>query len=147
MKKYILLGIGIILSLVFMLFPEHIYEMFYYSPEFSDAMYNSGQYFLISIVTTVAAWGLPLIYYYAIDSVRLSRWYHWLIFLAINVVVVTSITFPYINKTLSVHGYDFSNQLFHLVFINTIFSILLFIIVSFSLRWWSTNCRHTPIPE
>ena len=26
-------------------------------------------------------------------------------------------------------------------------SALLFTIASFSMRWWSSNCRHTPIPQ
>ena len=29
----------------------------------------------------------------------------------------------------------------------TFFNIVLFVIASFAMRWWSSNCRHTPIPE
>ena len=28
-----------------------------------------------------------------------------------------------------------------------LFAALLFIVASFSMRWWSSNCRHTPIPQ
>ena len=32
-------------------------------------------------------------------------------------------------------------------FVNILWTALLFIVASFSIRWWSSNCRHTPIPQ
>ena len=30
---------------------------------------------------------------------------------------------------------------------NMVWAALMFIIASFAMRWWSTNCRHTPFPQ
>ena len=32
-------------------------------------------------------------------------------------------------------------------FQTVLFAALLYIIASYSMRWWSSNCRHTPIPQ
>jgi len=28
-----------------------------------------------------------------------------------------------------------------------LFAAVLYIIASYSMRWWSSNCRHTPLPQ
>ena len=122
-KNTILLITGAILTLLFIIFSTPLFESLFYSREFSNEMYAANLYLVVAIVTAVVAWGLSGIYYYVINSVSFSRWYHWLIMLCVAVVIVPLIT--YVSAVEAV----------------------LFIIASYSMRWWSSNCRHTPIPE
>lgn len=147
MKNTILLIVGIVLTFLFLLFPSAVFEIGYYEREFSNEMYNEGLYLIVAVITTVVAWGASALFYYVINSVSFSRWYHWLI-----VLVVAGVLAPVINCTYSGHlfsslGYDFSAQLFSFGVVDFVLTILLYTLASFGLRWWSSNCRHTPIPE
>ena len=110
-------------------------------------MYNGGLYFIVSVVTVVMAWVLAGIYYYVVNSVSFSRWYHWLVVLGVASVLTPVVNYIVCNNSLSAEGYDFSAQLFSFALVNLAVEAVLFTVVSFSIRWWSSNCRHTPIPE
>lgn len=93
-------------------------------------------------------------FYYFINSIRFSRWYHWLIVFFANAILVYIITFSlpysdYSNYEIADDIIDtiFSGDLHSWALVNSILAILLFIIFSFSLRWWSSNCSTTPIPQ
>jgi hypothetical protein len=51
------------------------------------------------------------------------------------------------NNAFTAEGYDFTGQLGSFCVIDLAVEAVLFIVASFAMRWWSTNCRHTPIPE
>ncbi|SFG21626.1 hypothetical protein [Prevotella sp. KH2C16] len=138
---------GAVITLLYLLFGTPLYEALYYEREFSNEMYNENLYLTVSIVTTLVAWGFAGIYYYVVNSVSFSRWYHWLIVLIAASVVAPLINFVYPNSIFNGLGYDFSAQLFSFCMVDLAIEAILFIVVSFSIRWWSSNCRHTPIPE
>lgn len=147
MKHTILLIAGVVITLLFMLLSASIFEALYYEREFSNEMYNQGLYMTVAIVTAAVAWGLAALYYYVINSVSFSRWYHWLIVLVVASGTAAVIDYVYSNSIFSEEGFDFSGQLFSFCIVNFILEAILFIVTSFSIRWWSSNCRHTPIPE
>lgn len=147
MRHLTILFFGIILTVLFLIFATGTFEMFYYEMQFSNEMYNNGLYFIASISTVVIAWGCAAIFYYIIDSVSFSRWYHWLVMLFIACILVVAINVPYLESVFSDNGIDFSKQLAAFASVNIIIECFLYIVASFSIRWWSTNCRHTPIPE
>lgn len=147
MKNSILLVSGILLTLIFVALSASIFEVLYYDNEFSNEMYNQNIYLIVSIVTVAVAWAFAGVYYYAINSVRFSRWYHWLIVLACAIVIAPVISYVYANNIFSDDGLDFGNQLFGFCMVDLVVEAVMFIIASFSMRWWSSNCRHTPIPE
>lgn len=96
---------------------------------------------------------LVVTFYYFINSVKFSRWYHWLIVLLVctilNYAIGYYLTFlDYSNNDIAPDIAPSINlsDLYYFGMINAIFSIVLFILFSFSLRWWSTNCSTTPIP-
>ena len=146
-KNTILLITGAILTLLFIIFSTPLFESLFYSREFSNEMYAANLYLVVAIVTAVVAWGLSGIYYYVINSVSFSRWYHWLIMLCVAVVIVPLITYVYADHVFADDGLDFSGQLSAFCIINLAVEAVLFIIASYSMRWWSFNCRHTTIPE
>lgn len=147
MKNTILLVAGAVVTLLFLVFATPTFEALYYERAFSDAMYNSNLYFIVSVMTTVMAWGVAAIYYYVVNSVSFSRWYHWLVALGVACVLAGVAGYVVCNNSLSAEGYDFSAQLFSFALVDVAIEAVLFTIVSFSIRWWSSNCRHTPIPE
>lgn len=146
-KNMILLIVGAVITLLFLVFSTKIFEMLYYERQFSNEMYNQNLYFVVAVITALIAWGLAGIYYYAINSVSFSRWYHWLVVLGVAVVLTSVVNYIYPNNIFSADGLDFTSQLFSFCVVNAAVEAVLFIIASFSMRWWSSNCRHTPIPE
>ena len=147
MRQLILLFTGIIITILFMVFATDLFEMFYYEMQFSNEMYNNGLYFVASLSTAIIAWLCAAIFYYGINSVSFSRWYHWLVMLVIAGIIVTAINVPYLESVFSDNGIDFSKELAVFAVVNIIIECIIYTIASFSMRWWSTNCRHTPIPE
>jgi hypothetical protein len=147
MKNLICLISGLVITILFIVFSDQIYELCYYSAQFSDWMYNENMYLVVAIVTVLVSWGLAAIYYYVINSVRFDCWYHWLIMLFVAMLLAPSVTFIYPNGESAGEGLDYVDPLVNFSIINLIFTVLLFIIASFSIRWWSTNCKHTPIPQ
>ena len=147
MKREIWLVAGIVVTLLYIVFGTHLYEAMYYEREFSNEMFNENLYFLTSLITAGMAWGVSAVYYYAINSVRFSRWYHWLVMLGIMAVATPIINYIHQSGVFSRLGYDFSAQMFFFSLVDFAVSVVMFVVASFSMRWWSTNCRHTPIPE
>ena len=147
MKNSILLITGAVISLLFLLLNTKIFEALYYERAFSDAMYNQNLYFVVAIVTLAIAWVLAAVFYYVINSVRFSRWYHWLLVQAAACVVTPVTSFVLCNNSLTAEGYDFAGQLGSFCVIDLAVEAVLFTVASFAMRWWSSNCRHTPIPE
>ena len=140
MKNAILLITGAVITLLFLLFAVPLFESMYYEREFSNEMFNENVYLMISVVTAVIAWGVAGVYYFVINSVRFSRWCPWM-------VVAPTINYIYADSIFTALDYDFTHQLWSFASVNLVVEVVLFMVASFSMRWWSTNCRHTPIPE
>ena len=142
---------GIVLTLLFILssFSDsiNIYEMLYYRKGFSDAMYNAQAYSVIALITAITAWGGAAIYYYAINSVKFDRWFHWLAVMAVVVVLAPVICYIYNDSVFSGIGVSYAGDSMTFEVLTVIFAALLYVVASYSIRWWSSNCRHTPIPQ
>ena len=120
--KVIFLVIGAVISVLFGFFSEPVYEALYYSSGFSEAMHNNDAYGIVAIIAIAMTWGIAALYYYVINSC----------FVVVG-NLLESMDYPTASVTFAVY--------------NVIVSALLFTIASFSMRWWSSNCRHTPIPQ
>ncbi len=144
MKNSILLIGGAVLTVLFMIFPSLVFEMADSQSEFANEMYNENHYFVVAVISSVMAWGVAALFYYVINSVSFSRWYHWLLSLLAVSIVAPVVNYIYLDGALSI---DYSSKLFNFSIIDFVVTALLFIIASFAIRWWSGNCRHTPIPE
>ncbi len=147
MKNGIFLITGLVITILYIVFSMQIYEILYYETEFSQAMYEENMYLAVALITSILAWAVAAIYYYAINSVTFARWYHWLIFLGITVLFATTATFVYPNSVFNEYDYEYTMQLIHFSFLNIMVEVVLFIVASYAMRWWSSNCRHTPIPQ
>lgn len=149
MKNFILLAAGIILTIAFAIFATHIFEAMYYSNVFSNEMYDLQLNGPCAWICIGIAWALAALFYYAINSVSFSRWYHWLIVLVCGVVLSAIATYLFINHQFDIltNDADFSVQTFRMAINAGICQAVIFVVASFSIRWWSSNCRHTPFPE
>ena len=146
-RNTLLLITGIVLTVLFIIFSTTVLEAMYYEDEFSVDMYNQNLYFIVAVISAVEAWAFAGIYYYVINSVSFSRWYHWLLVLAIAAVSVPIEIYVYLNGAFDTEGVSYSSQLLSFSVVVMVVEALLFVLASYSVRWWSSNCRHTPIPE
>ena len=121
----------------------NIWEQMFFNQGYNDKMYNLNMYPVIAAITILVAWGGAAIYYYAINSVKFDRWYHWLAIMAVVAVIAPVVCFIYNDAVFE--GYVGAKVQFEMQTI--LFAALLYIVASFSIRWWSSNCRHTPIPQ
>jgi hypothetical protein len=143
--KVIFLVAGIIISVLFFIFKVTLYDALYYSNGFSNDLGNIDEYTSVAAITIAMAWGGAAIYYYAINSVKFDRWYHWLSTLGV-VAVLTPVVDYFVTSSI-LEGKDYGSAIVSFELHNIVFAALMFIIASFSMRWWSSNCRHTPIPQ
>ncbi len=147
MKNSILLVIAVIVTLLVLVFPDQVFELGYYEREFSNEMYNENLYLIVAVVSVLVAWIAAGAFYYLINSVSFSRWYHWLLVLGIASVLSAVVNYIYPSGIFSDLGYDFSGQLFSFCVFDLVVTAVLYVVASFGIRWWSSNCRHTPFPE
>ena len=146
-KNIILLIAGIILSVLFIAFSTPLMESLYYEREFSMDFYNQSLYGLVATIDVAIAWAFAGLFYYVINSVSFSRWYHWLIMLALAAFLSAVAGYVYPNSLFVEQGLDYSVQLFRFALVNALLAAIVMVVASFAMRWWSSNCRHTPIPE
>ena len=151
MKHIGFLITGIVLSLLFLLSSySYDYNLYYslgYSAGYSNEMLNLQVYPVIAIITLIVAWGGAAIYYYAINSVKFDRWYHWLAVLAVVVVLAPVVCYVYNDAVFKDSNLAYTGEAIRFEFWTVIFAALFYVIASYSIRWWSSNCRHTPIPQ
>lgn len=144
MKNSILLIGGALLTLLFIISPSMVFELVDGESEFANEMYNENFYLIVAIISAGMAWVGAALFYYVINSVSFSRWYHWLVVLLAVAVLSTFSGYFYLSGVLSV---DYGAKLLTFCLLNFAVTSVLFIVASFAIRWWSSNCRHTPIPE
>lgn len=147
MKNAIFLVTGLVITVLYIVFSMQIYELLYYETEFSQAMYDENMYLVVALITAIVAWAAAAIYYYGINSVSFARWYHWLAVLGVTAVLAPTVDFVYPDNVFAEYDYEYTVQLMHFSLLNIMVEAVLFIIASYSIRWWSSNCRHTPIPQ
>ena len=151
MKHLVYLITGIVLTIVFFVLATgsafNIYERLYYSQGFNDALYNHNMYPTMALISIAITWGAAAIYYYAINSVKFDRWYHWLAVAAIVTLLVPIACYAYNDAVFASAGLGYIGESIVFQLQNLLWTPLLFVIASFSMRWWSSNCRHTPFPQ
>ncbi len=151
MKHLVYLGIGIVVTVVFFILScsdgFNIYEQLFFNQGYNDKMFNLNMYPVIAAITIGLAWGGAAIYYYAINSVKFDRWYHWLSVLGVVAVLTPVVCYIYNDTVFADNGLMYITESIMFELQTVLFAALLFIVASFSMRWWSSNCRHTPIPQ
>lgn len=101
---------------------------------------------------------MVLLYYYVVNHPRLNNWWGWLIFLGINAVINFIVGWQWVLKdfydskmvtvdpstNLQVPLNIGETEILCFGVSNMLLSIVAFIIFSFIIKWWSTNCSRSP---
>lgn len=147
-KKLIFLIAGIAVTVLYYILRVDLLEALYSSQSgFSDKMFNHGLYDTIALVTIVVAWVGAAVFYYVINSVKFSRWYHWLCVMVL-VMVITPVVGYVLNHSVMVeHNYLYGQEEVKIQLVNLVYSALIFVAASLAIRSWSSNCRHTPFGQ
>ena len=125
----------------------NIFDRVYYNAQFNDQVYSNSLYPMIAAIMGIMSWGGAAVYYYVINSVNFDRWYHWAGVLVVVTLLTPIICYFFINSSLASVGVDMSGATMQFVIRLMIITAVLFVVASFSMRWWSSNCRHTPFPQ
>lgn len=151
MKRVVFLAIGLVITLVFVALSysqnSNIFEMLYFNQGFNDQLYNLNVYPMVAMIVAGMAWAGAGVYYYVINSVNFDRWFHWAGVLGVITLAAPIVCYAVINGILKSNGLDYTGEAVQFIMQLFVMTAVLFVVASFSMRWWSTNCRHTPFPQ
>ena len=157
--KYMLLTGAILLSILFFVFGGQIYPRLYFGPldmegmqdVFREDLRSRGWTLHLSMLIVGLPWVMAGLFYYIINSVHFDRWWNWLIVLGISTLLTAWCSIKMLAagmEEFQVGLSDYYRPLTEtLAGWVALFSAVMFIVASYGMRWWSSNCRHTPIPQ
>ena len=101
---------------------------------------------------------MVLIYYYVINHPQLNHWWGWIIFLVINGIINFIVGWQWVLKdyydgkmitidpatNLQMPLNIGESEIIYFGVSNMFISVIAFIVFSFILKWWSTNCSRAP---
>lgn len=127
------------------------YELLAYFNGFSDDIYHQQSlYITIGLCMTLIPVGVLALYYYAINSVSVSKWWHWLLLVvflcAINFVIAYSTSYNELSylyeqqNKLMPYGTEFVS----FALVNVLWTFVVSFVWSMIIKWGSTNLRRTP---
>lgn len=104
------------------------------------------------------SFAMVLIYYYVINHPQLNHWWGWIIFLVINGIINFIVGWQWVLKdyydgkmitidlatNLQMPLNIGESEIIYFGVSNMFISVIVFIVFSFILKWWSTNCSRAP---
>lgn len=104
------------------------------------------------------SFAMVLIYYYVINHPQLNHWWGWIIFLVINGIINFIVGWLWVLKdyydgkmitidpatNLQMPLNIGESEIIYFGVSNMFISVIAFIVFSFILKWWSTNCSRAP---
>ena len=126
------------------------YELLAYFPGFSNDMYYQNLYITIGICMVLIPVILFTIYYYAVNSVKLNKWYHWvgLLFILCGISFCIAYFCSY-NELLYLYEQQdkelpYSSEFIGFSFVNVFWTLVVSFVFSMIIKWRSKNCSRTP---
>lgn len=124
-----------------------LFEFFHYAVPFSDDLYAEGLYSSLGICNVLISLFFAVLFYYIINRPAFSKWYHWLIILLINFGVTFTIGVVLPQTRFVALGIEYQSEYFVFALMNALIASLFYFVISFIIRWWSTNAKRTPFPH
>lgn len=104
------------------------------------------------------SFAMVLIYYYVINHPQLNHWWGWILFLVINGIINFIVGWQWVLKdyydgkmitidpatNLQMPLNIGESEIIYFGVSNMFISVIVFIVFSFILKWWSTNCSRAP---
>ena len=150
-RHFIYLATGLLVTILFFVMSlsssHNVFELLFFNQGLNDNLYNLGSYPALATIIIALTWGGAALYYYVINSVRFDRWWHWLSVGAIVTLAAPLACHAYVEAMLSDAGLAYGGTTIQFGMQHVLWTALLFVVASFAMRWWSTNCRHTPFPQ
>lgn len=137
----------------------------FYGLELADYLWGllapeqqSNMYIGIGLTMLTVSMVFVVLYYYVIDHPRLACWWGWLLFLTLNAIINFLIGWQWVLKDFfagkMVKESATDGTLEQLIITesdilvfgvtNMIDAIIAFVLISYTIKWWSSNCPHTP---
>jgi len=121
-----------------------------------EASWGASHYAMYGFIALGIALAVVLIFYYVINHPRFNKWWSWVLMLVLvglsNLFIGAGITLGdlwagdigdcLINGD---NGGIYSVNCWMFGLANFFISAIFFIIFSFGLKWWSTNCKRCPV--
>lgn len=124
----------------------------------SSPKQTSVMFIGIGLAMVIVSFAMVVLYYYIVNHPRLNNWWGWTIFLAINAVINYVVGWQWVLKDYynglmvkldpatgkEVDLPIFSSDIIAFGVTNMIDAIIAFIVFSYIIKWWSTNCSRAP---
>lgn len=112
---------------------------------------NYNQFPALFLWTVGIAIIVFLLYYYIINSPRLTKWWHWMLSLVIVGVAAFGVAYHTVdvdvinnNIAVSLQPYIGANSALMLGIYNFLLAVLFYFVFTLLFRRWSKNCKHSP---
>jgi hypothetical protein len=126
------------------------YELLAYFDGFSDDMYNQNLYITIGLCMVLIPIVVLTIYYYAVNSVKFAKWWHWLLLVAVLCIINFGIAYSTSYNELS-YLYEqqnkelpYSVEFVSFSLVNALWTFVVSSVWSMIIKWGSKNCSRTP---
>lgn len=124
----------------------------------SSSKQESVMFIGIGMTMLFLSFLLVVLYYYVLNHPRLNNWWGWTIFLVVNSLINFVVGWQWVLKDFyggfmvkldpatgkEVDLPIYESDLLAFGVANMIDSIIAFIIFSYIIKWWSTNCSRAP---
>lgn len=124
----------------------------------SSPKQTSVMFIGIGLAMVIVSFSMVVLYYYIVNHPRLNNWWGWTIFLAINAAINYVVGWQWVLKDYynglmvkldpatgkEVDLPIFSSDIIAFGVTNMIDAIIAFIVFSYIIKWWSTNCSRAP---
>ena len=144
-KSWILLGVALAVTVLFMVFAEPVFTMLYLgTDEFADAMYDFNLYFSLASFICIVVWVFAILYYWIIDSVSLSAFGWWALFGVLAIAVSPILVYCYSLNVFDAENMAFDSDVIGMAVVTIPIALVLYLIVSIGIKDMSTNCSTRP---
>ena len=128
-------------------FFSKLYELVFKSGTFSDDLYQEGLYAQLGMIAVLVALALVVFFYYILNRPSFSRWYHWLIIMAGCFVINYALGVIIPKSKFTSLNISYGSEYWVFAIFNGLLACFFYTVISFIIRWWSRNCKGTPIPN
>lgn len=119
---------------------------------------TSNMFIGIGLSMLCVSFAVAVCYYYIVNHPRLNNWWGWLIFLGINAIVNLVVGWQWVLKDYyaglmvkkevstgkMVDLSIYPNDILAFGVTNMLDAIIAFVLFSYIIKWWSTNCSRAP---